>query len=457
MASRNPGTSSIPARPSNFGDHGTSTAEAAQNEGPASGSWQTILTGAIAWVYIQADAIFYGARATLGLGGLSSRDLTVGKWFLAVCAVVSLMTVQKRKRANAAFNGKALTALLFAIVATSSYGNYVRYAGDDPVRKYLLYILSLALPALIVGICVSVDDLVKARRFGLYVSALAVALMLVANRQNSVIDAGYLNDVGGASHLLVGQTSVIALILATYVLMSREPGRVVSSFLLLTSIYLLLISGSRGSLIAGICAVLYYSSSVVRNLGSSRSRSRKSLQVFSFIIIGIAAGSYFYSGLQADSLARQKFESLFAGGDQSTTIRQYLYGVAEDMIRQHPVFGSGVGGYAEHMGIYIYPHNLVLELLCDFGVFGLILVAIILRRIWKNWHSPSESVAGTFLVASTVILLFSGSYAIQPLFWFSLALAAPPALRIISHNRDRREAQRSVGLSLTRAHPPKRA
>ncbi len=405
------------------------------------------LVGCIAWAYLQSDAVFYGARATLGLGGLSNRYLTVGKWILAILAVLTLLSTQNNKTSPAAFTGRSRTVLLYAVVATSSFANYVRYAGGDPVQKYLLYVLSLALPALIVGLCLRFDDLVKARQFGLYISTLAIVLMLITSRKNGLTDSGYLNDVGGASHLLVGQTAAIALILSTYFLMNRKTGRSLSLFVMFTSIYLLLISGSRGSLIAAVCAVVYYGSSVIRDHKLTQRLGPRVLKVGIVIFTGIAAGSYFYSSLQYSSLARQKFDSLFTGGDQSTEVRQFLYRVAGETIREHPIFGSGVGGYAQHMGVYVYPHNLFLEVLCDFGLFGLVIIALIVYRMWANWHHVETRLAGAILVTAIVILLFSGSYALQPLFWFSLALTGAPRRVGDVHERTVSDVDRTECLS----------
>ncbi len=79
--------------------------------------------------------------------------------------------------------------------------------------------------------------------------------------------------------------------------------------------------------------------------------------------------------------------------------RLELWSATLQMLRQHPLFGAGLSGFAERIGPFwnanhperfIDPHNIVLNFWVETGVLGLIAFAWILVRAfqvsWRGWH-----------------------------------------------------------------------
>lgn len=61
-------------------------------------------------------------------------------------------------------------------------------------------------------------------------------------------------------------------------------------------------------------------------------------------------------------------------GDSSG--RDAIFEAAWNLFLQHPIFGSGLGGFDKATGLE-YPHNMILEILCECGLFGLISLFLI--------------------------------------------------------------------------------
>jgi O-antigen ligase len=78
---------------------------------------------------------------------------------------------------------------------------------------------------------------------------------------------------------------------------------------------------------------------------------------------------------------------LFGSLGDSANVRLQMYGDAMDIWAQHPLFGAGIGawpvlaGWGDHR---MYPHNMILEVLSEFGLTGFLLwVAPFLYALWR--------------------------------------------------------------------------
>jgi O-antigen ligase len=71
--------------------------------------------------------------------------------------------------------------------------------------------------------------------------------------------------------------------------------------------------------------------------------------------------------------------------------RQAIFGAALGMIRDHPLFGLGLGGYTyQFRGSTpeIYPHDIWLTFWVEIGLLGLVaFVVILLSLLWRGWRA----------------------------------------------------------------------
>ena len=92
----------------------------------------------------------------------------------------------------------------------------------------------------------------------------------------------------------------------------------------------------------------------------------------------------------------------FTNGSNTLVGRFHLWSVALQMLRDHPIFGAGLSGFATVIGPYwnptnadrfTYPHNIVLNSWTETGVLGVIAFAWILvigfMSGWRGWRSSS--------------------------------------------------------------------
>ena len=91
-----------------------------------------------------------------------------------------------------------------------------------------------------------------------------------------------------------------------------------------------------------------------------------------------------------------------SNGHNTLVGRFHLWSVALQMLRDHPVFGAGLSGFATVIGPYwnptnidrfTYPHNIVLNSWSETGILGLVafgwIIVIGFMRSWHGWRSAS--------------------------------------------------------------------
>ena len=118
----------------------------------------------------------------------------------------------------------------------------------------------------------------------------------------------------------------------------------------------------------------------------------------------VGAGVVVAAGLMIVPAIRHRVltELDFSNGSNTLVGRFHLWSVALQMLRDHPIFGAGLSGFATVIGPYwnptnadrfTYPHNIVLNSWTETGLLGVIAFAWILvvgfRSGWRGWRSSS--------------------------------------------------------------------
>jgi O-antigen ligase len=121
-------------------------------------------------------------------------------------------------------------------------------------------------------------------------------------------------------------------------------------------------------------------------------------------LIIVGAGVVVAAGLMIVPSIRHRVltELDFTNGSNTLVGRFHLWSVSLQMLRDHPIFGAGLSGFASVIGPYwnptnidrfTYPHNIVLNSWTETGVLGVIAFAWILvagfRSGWRGWRSSS--------------------------------------------------------------------
>ncbi len=99
--------------------------------------------------------------------------------------------------------------------------------------------------------------------------------------------------------------------------------------------------------------------------------------------------------------------------------RDALWSVLLEYFVKSPVLGHGVGFFEREQGTY--PHNFVLQLLCEYGIVGMLFGGVFfLKRLARLFFSARADIRyiELFLFLSSVpMLFFSNTYWQLPLFW----------------------------------------
>lgn len=370
-------------------------------------------------IYFFSESLFFGTLSIFG-GVHTTANFTYFNVILAVMVIVLLFyrLINKAKTRNYNLSvSKTQVLLLISVLSISMLISYARFYPNDYMSKILSYFMILTIPAGLLGLSFSVNRIEsiynKFKYINLYLT-LCFALALYKGRN---ADIGILNDVAGASHLLVGYTmsALFAFNLLQFINNKKLLSKIFYLCLMALNILLIVFSGSRGSLVSIMLIFLIASFKYLFN--------RK--RIFMFVII-----AFLVSGLLKVISTNQNFEfatarilsALNTSQDQSSQERYGLYDIAIQAFKDSPIIGNGVGSFSHEVGKYYYPHNIVLELLNDFGLIGIIVAIILFAIIFKQCKSLLKAdIKYHFLVFlfinCFVQLIFSGSYLVSSQFW----------------------------------------
>ena len=150
-------------------------------------------------------------------------------------------------------------------------------------------------------------------------------------------------------------------------------------------------------------------------------------------------------------LVQRKFAGQFDLSDPQTTIRGRLsiFNDTFSMLRDHPIFGNGLGGYHYvFRGTIpeIYPHNMWLTFWVEVGLLGMVAFAVIfLGLMYRGWRGFTQAHgfyrALLWGVAGSLVLWFAHGLVDSPYwkndmsaeFWIIAALEVA-AIRAIGQN-----------------------
>lgn len=186
-------------------------------------------------------------------------------------------------------------------------------------------------------------------------------------------EQGRLSVLGGGPNVFGRNMAVLALA-CLYFGLNHARFRIICAGLASAALICLIGSGSRGSLVALLAgtAVLFLLDPVCRRFVLSRP-----LVALAFLAGGGLVLLVSDVGIVAEIGQERIVAQALQGG--SLSFRDILFRYAWDFWLQAPAFGNGLGSFVR-LGILDieYPHNILLEFLCETGVFGLILFLVFL-------------------------------------------------------------------------------
>ncbi|MHB9131229.1 MAG: O-antigen ligase family protein [Armatimonadota bacterium] len=121
--------------------------------------------------------------------------------------------------------------------------------------------------------------------------------------------------------------------------------------------------------------------------------------------------------------------------------RTPLYQEALDGFWAHP-FGQGIGSFQRVEPFYSYPHNILLEIAYELGIFGLLcmlaIYALVFVRIWRLWlYPPARMLAGILFILFPHMLKAGdiATLAFQWVFLYLLIVTTPLMINVRPQHR----------------------
>ncbi len=358
---------------------------------------------------------FAFVASTLNALGLPSTEMVVGArmMVLAVCLVmIGAGLASRRSPHNAAF-------VLF-VVFFAAY--FMRIAYDTAFVPHLLgrpgYIYwafgggVCFAPALALALYARHLDIIRLYRPLMLLSAFVLLLAItVGDTIVESIESGQTYDTGrlaleALNPISLGHVAASVVILVYWrvrMLGSGLGGSLLSLALGVLGLFVLLVSGSRGPLVAMILAIVFFEA-----VKGGRAAIFLGLAAAPFLTALTFDVDQIQAALGTNLFSR--FETAIAGTDESTIGRMAQLSSAWEMFLDAPLFGAAL----EDPAFGIYPHNIFVEAFMATGIFGgAMLIALLTSTGWLAFRiarsNTTQSIYGALFVQYLIGAQFSGA------------------------------------------------
>ena len=289
---------------------------------------------------------------------------------------------------------------------------------------YEYYVLSIAgslIPMTAFMVIADAVDIDKAFRFTFYFSLAAVLILMlnVVYLEAVVIYWLQLGRLGteNLNPISVGHLSATLAILSIFRIANLNSAsltsRLFSVIFIICGIAILILSASKGPILAFLVTILMYTCCV--NLGK---RGNINLFLINGVLLTTVSIVVFYMAFEFDTSVANRISQMLSGDSQGVMSRITMLSAAWDMFLSNPLFGGGLE-LVEYKG---YPHNVIVESFMATGVFGgtaflvLVLAAFVcaLRIISRN---DRYSWVGLLYLQYMVASMVSGALYNSSIMW----------------------------------------
>lgn len=318
-------------------------------------------------------------------------DLTL---FLAAGAALAMGIRMVRSPVPRQLHG-VLGAFLL-LLPSAFFVNASAYGTDKLMRLFTFTLLAIAAPVVLIRTEADVERFL----WSWAVICGVVTSGAIFDPTPSGTYAGAPISSANVDTIALGSAAGLVLVVSALALMWRRLPWIIGIPIGGVAVTVLLQSGSRGPLVSSAIAI-----GVAVLVAPRRPRMLRILVV----VVAAAAGIY-VAFAAAPFYAQQRIAAFLHGETTgSVGIRVELYRSSIESIMQHP-FGTGLGQFERiaPLGIH-YPHNLVLEVLVESGVFlgGLFVLWLVVnyvrtRSIAKGFVGMCAFTLVTYMIASAM-------------------------------------------------------
>ena len=329
--------------------------------------------------------------------GESGWYLELRLWVLAALSIwlTGLAAVQGTKRVHAAGVrswGGMIVVFLGYMVITSLWAPDAERAA---VKAYdLMFVIwSAGLTVISLRMC-GVRATIEGFWGGLFAGALALGAVGIVTAVGSSQGVTRLSVLSGGPNVFGRNMGLLALVSLHLIFDGRRLLRIMGLVSAPLAALLVLLSGSRGAMLALFFGVIVY-------LSVHRVDRRVFLSLVAVGVVGMFAVATRFGDLAA-SVFRERFIILLLA-EQYFTHRDVLLVEGLRAGLQNPLGGLGLSGFASVGTWGFHPHNMFLEAFAEGGIPGLVLLCLPFLRYATRWRrgmglGDSLTVAGLGLL-----------------------------------------------------------
>lgn len=218
--------------------------------------------------------------------------------------------------------------------------------------------------------------------FSLAIVAVLFSLYTFANIKN--VSLNNRMDIGNIKTIWVSRIYIEFLIV--FFFFNYKKRKLLFYIFLIIGLLVVYVSGSKGAILSGLIVFVFY---LMRNLSFNK---KLSFFLLSFLIVGISL--IFISNLPEDAYIKQRFFRIVPDKAGEIHKKNNRLVVWSNVIKKVPdqklklLYGEGVGNFNvffnKDRGTRYYPHNIILELLIENGIFMLIVFLILFYNSLKQ-------------------------------------------------------------------------
>ncbi len=350
--------------------------------------------------------------------GFSLKNLLLLILLVAVFSTGSKNNKLERKKRfiySTGIHKNYLLYLLIVIIATTLAYTFIDFQQYDPIKiimaikgtildPYLVFLIFLLYPK-------DRQEIDKVLKIILFIVVVLAGMTIVASVISPGIFFGLDNDAArpngpfGEPNQTAAVLSMILLIVVAPLIRSRKFsfGRLISAILLLGCI---LVTGSRGGLLAVVLASAYFLFSIRRYMGVG-----KKITIFLAIFFGVIITWLILPEHIRDLIISRLgiFDSSHINWKEASSGRTQLWTRAIQEWLKSPVFGIGWMGYGTMFGSPT--HNSYLEILVSSGPIGLLFYGLVVKNILSSFNTTKTPLPANEIITlkgykSAVIALF---------------------------------------------------
>jgi len=316
-------------------------------------------------------------------------------WLIALAAAVGTRRFDAR---GVATFGRMFVLFLGYMVITGLWA-------PDPIRAAtkaydLLFVVSSCLLTVVALRTSGVQATIDGFWGGIFAGALVIATLGVAASVAGSAPGARLSVLSGGPNVFGRNMGLLALASLHLVFDARRARRVVGMTAAPVAALLVLLSGSRGAMLASFFGVIFY-------LILHRVDRRVVVSLVAVAILGAVAVATSLGELAVAVFTNRFLIGLFV--EQYFTHRDVLFLEAIRAGFQNLVGGLGLAGFAKVGTRGVYPHNMFLEAFAEGGLPGLMLLCLPFLKYVRRWRrgmGPGDPLTvaglGLLVVASSI-------------------------------------------------------